>query len=89
MLVNVHNVLYTIHVSYKTLQNITKHYKTRRTQEMKKVKELTNEELLNRYFYYRTKYDDLDYSEEYIKHVEKQFERAEEEVLRRMGGFKK
>nr|DAE72839.1 MAG TPA: hypothetical protein [Caudoviricetes sp.] len=25
MLVNVHNVLYTIHVSYKTLQNITKH----------------------------------------------------------------
>lgn len=52
---------------------------------MKKVKELTNEELLNRYFYYRTKYEDLDYSEEYIKHVEKQFERAEEEVLRRMG----
>lgn len=55
---------------------------------MKKVKELTNEELLNRYFYYRTKYEDLDYSEEYIKHVEKQFERAEEEVLRRMGGLK-
>lgn len=55
---------------------------------MKKDKELTNEELLNRYFYYRTKYEDLDYSEEYIKHVEKQFERAEE-VLRRMGGFKK
>lgn len=29
MLVNVHKVLYTIHVSYKTLQNITKHGGTR------------------------------------------------------------
>lgn len=59
---------------------------------MKKVEQLTNEELLSRYFYYRTKYNDLDYvtylSETHIKHVEKRFDEAEREVLRRMGGNK-
>ena len=59
---------------------------------MRKDEELTNEELLNRYFYYRTKYNDLDYltylTETHIKHVEKRFDEVEREVLKRMGGNK-
>lgn len=57
---------------------------------MRKLEELTNTELLDCYFHWRTKDDDLDYhynySDEYINHVEKQFDRVEEEVLRRMRG---
>ena len=48
---------------------------------MKKLEEMTNEELLDCYFRWRMKDDDIDYityfTEEYIKHVEKQFDRVE------------
>lgn len=56
---------------------------------MRKVEELTNKELLDSYFHWLDKYYEIDYnpnhSEEYIKHVEKQFDRVEKEALRRMG----
>lgn len=60
---------------------------------MKKLKEFTNQELLDNYHYWREQDDDITYSDthysnEYIISVEKRLAEVEREALRRMGGFK-
>lgn len=63
-----------------------------RIQEMRCIKDLTNEELLETYFYWRVQEDELNYNPNYSevrkKYIKEQFEKAEKEVLKRMGGFK-
>lgn len=61
-------------------------------QEMRRIKDLTNKELLATYFYWKSEKDNLNYNPNYSevrkKFIKEQFERAEKEVLKRMGGFK-
>nr|DAP70010.1 MAG TPA: hypothetical protein [Caudoviricetes sp.] len=61
-------------------------------QEMRRIKDLTNEELLATYSYWKSEKDNLNcnpnYSEVRKKFIKEQFEKAEKEALKRMGGFK-
>lgn len=63
-----------------------------RIQEMRCIKDLTNEELLETYFYWRVQEDELNYNPNYSevrkKFTKEQFDKAEKEVLKRMAGGK-
>ena len=59
-------------------------------QEMRCIKDLTNEELLATYFYWRAEKDNLNYNPNYSEvrkdFIKEQFNKAEKEVLKRMTG---
>lgn len=58
---------------------------------MKKIniEQASNERLLELYYYWHIKYDDLDFTPHtsaYVYHVEKMFDYIENECLKRLGG---
>lgn len=61
-------------------------------QEMRCIKDLTNEELLETYFYWRVQEDELNYNPNYSEvrknFIKEQFDMAEKEALKRMAGGK-